>query len=104
VDIEGRGPSDGIEERIHPSAWLIAPTLSLLVGQAVAIAPWPIPPAASAASLLPLFLVGWAGWRRRAILLALSLLALSLGYARHRVLLFPEFPPAESFARGDVPR
>ncbi|HME63190.1 MAG TPA: ComEC/Rec2 family competence protein, partial [Candidatus Binatia bacterium] len=92
MDIERRLPNDCTGERIHPSAWLIAPTISLLIGQAVAVASWPIPPAASAASLLPLFLIGWARWRRRALLFALSSLALSLGYVRHRELLFPEFP------------
>lgn len=93
MDIERRRPNGCTGERIHPSAWLIAPTISLLIGQAVAVASWPIPPAASAASLLPLFLIGWARWRRRALLFALSSLALSLGYVRHRELLFPEFPP-----------
>ena len=92
MNIEGRRPSDCSGERIHPSAWLIAPTISLLVGQAVAVAPWSVPPAASAASLLPLLLIGWSRWRRRVLLLVLSLLALSLGYMRHRDLLFPEFP------------
>jgi len=92
VNIEGRRPSDCSEERIHASAWLIAPTISLLIGQALAVVPWPIPSAASAASLLPLLLIGWSGWRRRVLLLVLSLVALSLGYMRHRDLLFPEFP------------
>jgi competence protein ComEC len=106
VNIEGRRPSDCTGERINPSAWLIAPTISLLLGQAIAVAPWPIPPEAAAVSLLPLFLIGSPRWRRRALLLALSSVALSVGYVRHRDLLFPEFPQnhlRSVMAREDAP-
>src|SRR5258706_12858704 len=34
----------------------------------------------------------YSRWRSRALLVLISLLALALGYMRHRQLLFPEFP------------
>jgi competence protein ComEC len=92
VSLEGRGPAIG--ERIHPSAWLLVPTFALLLGQALAVVPWRVPLEAAAISLAPVLLIGSARWRREALLLALSLAALFLGYARHRELLYPEFPAA----------
>jgi competence protein ComEC len=89
VSIEVRAPT--IAARIHPSAWLFAPTLALLLGQALAVTPWVIPLEAAIISLAPLFLMRSARWRRGALLLTLSLSALALGYARHRQLLYPEF-------------
>jgi competence protein ComEC len=83
--------SDGSGTDIHPSAWLVVPTLALLFGQAVAAGPWNIPYPAAAISLLPFGFVGSARWRRWALLLALAVLTFSLGYMRHRQLLFPEF-------------
>ena len=85
-------PSAHAVERINPAAWLFVPTLSLLLGQAVAVAPWLIPAEATAIAVLPILFVGLTRWRRRALLLALSLLALAVGYTRHRQLLIPEFP------------
>src|SRR5581483_8071041 len=59
-------PSDEIDRALHPSAWLIVPTLALLAGQGFAATPWALPFAAGAVFVL--------------------------GYARHRELLFPQFP------------
>ncbi|HEX9264702.1 MAG TPA: DNA internalization-related competence protein ComEC/Rec2 [Candidatus Binatia bacterium] len=87
-----RATSDGIGDRLHPSAWLIVPTLSLLFGQAVAAGPWPIPPQAGAGFILPLGFLVSARWRCWAVLIFLSSLAFSLGYFRHRALLFPKLP------------
>ena len=92
MNSDGRRPSEGIAETLHPSAWLIAPTISLLLGQAVAAGPWSIPIEAAAVLLLPVLLAVSARWRRRAVLITVSLLALSVGYMRHRQLLAPEFP------------
>jgi competence protein ComEC len=71
---------------------LIVPTVFLLVGQAAATAPWPIPPQAGSVLLMPLALIISRRWRRWAILLSLVTLAFSVGYVRHRQLLFPQFP------------
>jgi competence protein ComEC len=102
MSTQERRLSDGSGRDIHPSAWLIVPTLSLLFGQAVAAGPWNIPYPAAAISLLPLSFVGSARWRRWAILLALAALTFSLGYLRHRQLLFPEF--ADSHLRSAAQR
>ena len=91
MSTDGRRLSDGIAEIVNPSAWLIAPTISLLLGQAIGAGPWNIPPEASAVVLLPLLLAVSARWRRPAVLIAVSLLAMSVGYERHRQLLFPDF-------------
>lgn len=88
---DGRTSSDRSGGKFHPSAWLIVPTLSLLLGQAVAAGPWNMPSAAAAVSILPLSLVGTRRWRRLGLLLAIALFAFSLGFLRHRQLLFPEF-------------
>ena len=85
--------SERIEVNLNPAAWLIAPTLSLLSGQAVAVGPWPIPPVAIAISLLPLLFVASSRWRRWAILVFLSIAAFAVGYLRHGQLLSPDFPP-----------
>ncbi len=76
---------------LDPAAWLIAPTLVLLFGQAVAAGPWIIPPVSFALALSPLLLLAAPRRRRWAVLLTLSALAFSLGYFRHRQLMFPEF-------------
>jgi len=83
--------SDEIDRALHPSAWLIVPTLALLGGQAFAAAPWEIPSAASAALLPPLGFLISKRWRSYAALVLLSGLGFSLGYARHRELLYPQF-------------
>jgi len=90
VSTDGLGQAIG--ERIHPSAWLFLPTVALLLGQAAAALPGRIPLEAAALSIVPLLLIGSLRWRRKALLLTLSLSALFLGYARHRGLLYPEFP------------
>ena len=89
---QGLQPSDASGVTLNPAAWLIVPTLSLLSGQAVAVAPWQIAPYAAAILLIPLILFVSSRWRRWTILLLLSAVAFTLGYVRHRQLLFPEFP------------
>jgi competence protein ComEC len=92
MSAEDRRPGDEATASLYPSAWLIAPTLCLLLGQAAATAPWPIPPQAGLVSLVPFSLVVSRRRRRWAILIALAMLAFTVGYVRHRQLLFPEFP------------
>jgi len=95
-------PSGTVVGKIHPSAWLIVPTLALLLGQAIAVLPWTIR-AEAAAALLPLsLLVVSARWRGWGILLLLSSIALSVGYVRHRQLLLPVF--AENHLRTVMAR
>ncbi len=77
---------------IHPSAWLVAPTLGLLLGQAVAVLPGTIPHNAALFATLPLLLIISRYWRVWAILVLLSILAGCIGYMRHRQLLAPIFP------------
>lgn len=84
-------PDGHVGAKHHPSVWLVGPTVSLLLGQAVAAGPWNILPAAGALALLPASLFAVPRWRRPAILVALAALAFSLGYVRHRQLLFPDF-------------
>ncbi len=83
--------SDGAYVRIHPSAWLIVPTLALLLGQAIAVLPWTIPAEAAVVLLPLLLLIVSARWRGWGILLLLSSIALSVGYVRHRQLILPNF-------------
>lgn len=87
-------PSDEIDRAFHPSVWLIVPTLALLAGQAFAVTPWNVPLVAGAGLLLPLVFVISRRWRSEALLIFLSGLAFSLGYARHRELLYFQFPPS----------
>jgi len=89
---QGLQPSDASAVTLNPAAWLIVPTLSLLSGQAVAVAPWQIAPHAAGILLAPLILLVLSRRRRWTILLLLSAVAFTLGYVRHRQLLFPEFP------------
>jgi competence protein ComEC len=81
----------GVLAKIHPSAWLVAPTLALLLGQATAVLPWKVPEQAAYLSALPLSLIISKHWRCWALLVLLSSLAWSLGYTRHRQLLAPVF-------------
>jgi competence protein ComEC len=92
MSAEGRQPGDEAATRLYPSVWLIVPTLFLLLGQATAVAPWAIPPQAGSVVLVPLALIIGARWRRLAILVSLAMLTFSVGYVRHRQLLFPDFP------------
>jgi competence protein ComEC len=85
-------PAELHETVLHPSSWLIVPTLALLGGQAVAAGPWALPTAAGAGLVAPLAFVVARRWRRWAILAFLSALGFSLGYLRHRELLYPRFP------------
>ena len=87
---------------IHPTAWLVAPTLALLLGQAVAAGPWTAPPQAAAVALLPLLGAVRRRWRPWALLATLCGLALALGYARHRDLMAPSF--AENHLRSVLAR
>ena len=80
--------SEGIG-RFHPSAWLVVPTLALLVGQAMAS--WTIVPEMVAGLLLPLTLSFSSRWRWYGLLILLAGGAFALGYVRHRALLYPQF-------------
>ncbi len=75
----------------YPSTWLIAPTLFLLFGQAVAASPIILSPFSLVAILFPLPLFFWRGQRAWAVLTLLGLSAFSLGYVRHRQILHPVF-------------
>lgn len=87
-------PRDGSKLIHHPSAWLVAVTIALLVGQAAAVAPRMVSNGAAQLLLLPLPLLLVRRWRRVGVLLALAGVAFALGYARHRQLLYPEFSHA----------
>lgn len=89
---EAAQPSAATGRSFNPAAWLIAPTLSLLAGQAVAAGPWELAASAGSALLAPLAFVPLRPCRRWAILLLLSGCAFAVGYARHRQILFPQFP------------
>ena len=85
--------SDGLGSiDIHPSAWLIVPTLSLLLGQAVAIAPLQFADTLWLGLVPILLLPFYRCWRRLVILGLLMTLAFSVGYVRHREILFAKFP------------
>ncbi|HYA31071.1 MAG TPA: DNA internalization-related competence protein ComEC/Rec2, partial [Acidobacteriota bacterium] len=88
----GAEPEHGFATNIHPSAWLVLPTLALLLGQALATLPWEIPAQAGLVCLVPFFLTASRRWRRAAILFLFASMALSVGYLRHRQLLVPHFP------------
>lgn len=82
--------SDSVD--FHPSAWLILPTLFLLLGQAIAAASWPLPDGCWLA-VVPLVLLPFYRRRRRWVILGLlATLAFAVGYVRHREILFPKFP------------
>ena len=81
---------------LHPSAWLVVPTLALLTGQAAVALPWAPQRDGFAAFLILFSLLVSIGllrrcWRGCAWLLLLSLGAFYLGYYRHRALLEPQF-------------
>ncbi len=81
----------GKASAIHPSAWVVGPTLALLLGQAAAVLASDFATIALGLVLLTLFGVAWPRWRRWALLFCLSSAALSVGYLRHRQLLYPVF-------------
>ncbi len=76
----------------NPSLWLIVPTLSLLTGQAAAVAPFAIPISWSSFLSIPIFFLFWRGKTPWAFLAIVSAAVFSLGYARHYRILYPSFP------------
>ncbi|MBI4488881.1 MAG: DNA internalization-related competence protein ComEC/Rec2 [Deltaproteobacteria bacterium] len=78
----------------NPSVWLIVPTLSLLLGQAVAATPWMLSLSYLAVFFLPLLFLWRRQHRRWACLVLLAGLSFSLGYVRHRQILHPVFAPS----------
>src|SRR5215475_5157903 len=76
----------------HPVIWLVIPTSSLLIGQAVAVLPLAIPPQLFLLALVPLLLVIKTTTRRWGLLIFTAGLGLSLGYIRHWQLLHPRLP------------
>jgi competence protein ComEC len=86
-----RLPGGSARINIHPSAWLIAPTIALLSGQALGAAPLHLGLGPGATFAIPLLLLFPRRARRWAILLALCLAAFWLGLLRHRQLLEPIF-------------
>src|SRR3989442_82013 len=85
------GLNDGVTALSHPSLWLIVPTLSLLVGQAVAVIPSTVPGETAFLLAIPLSLLLWPRVRRVGLLLLLAGLTFSIGYSRHRQILYPTF-------------
>ncbi len=77
----------------HPSAALFAVTVALLLGQAVAAAPWPpLPEVSLGLLIIPLPLLLYRRSRHWGALIVVATLAFSLGYIRHRQVLHPSFP------------
>ena len=76
----------------HPSVWLVAPTVLLLLGQAVA--PFVSGTSRLAGFLLiaPLLLCLLAKTRRLGVLLLIGAAAFALGFFRHKQLIYPDFP------------
>jgi competence protein ComEC len=91
-------PADGTKPRNlfavidHPSIWLVVPTIALLLGQAVAALPLLIPYEAALLLPIPLLILLSPAGRRWALLICVAGLFFTLGYARHRQLLQPQFP------------
>src|SRR5499433_98833 len=77
----------------HPLIWLVIPTSSLLIGQAVAALPLTIPFRVFFLPLIPLLLVIKTKTLRWGLLIFAVSLAFSVGYIRHWQLLHPVFPP-----------
>ncbi|MBM4297852.1 MAG: ComEC family competence protein, partial [Deltaproteobacteria bacterium] len=98
----GREPGGAVAAKIHPSAWLVAPTLALLLGQASAVWPWTLPEQSAFLAILPLIFIISKHWRGWAILVLLSSLAWAVGYVRHRQLLAPVF--ADNHLRTSMAR
>lgn len=76
----------------NPSAWLVIPTLSLLLGQAGAAAPLAPARFSMLLLLLPLLLLFWRGRRAWGFLLMLAGGLFALGFIRHSQILHPTFP------------
>jgi len=77
----------------HPSIWLIVITAGVLLGQAAAVVPQAIPLEVAFALALPLGLLVLPRTRRIGLLILAGAVAFSLGYTRHRQLLYPRFAP-----------
>ncbi|MBI3000180.1 MAG: DNA internalization-related competence protein ComEC/Rec2 [Deltaproteobacteria bacterium] len=75
----------------YPSGWLIVPTLSLLLGQALAAAPLVLPLSSLSLFAVPLFFLFRPRKRAWALLGIVAGAALALGYVRHRQILHPSF-------------
>jgi len=84
-------PSRALADRGHPSVWLFAATVSLLIGQAVATVA-DIPRVVGFTTIIPLALCLSAPARRVGVVFFIAALALCIGYWRHRELLRPAFP------------
>src|SRR5499433_86534 len=77
----------------HPSSSLIVLTAGLLLGQAFAVIPQTIHFGAAFLLALPLGLFVSSRTRRLGWLALVGALAFSIGYLRHRELLYPHFAP-----------
>jgi competence protein ComEC len=77
----------------HPSIWLVVLTAGLLLGQAFAVIPQAIPLRVAFVVLLPLGFLVSSRTRRIGSLVLVAALAFSVGYVRHRQLLYPSFAP-----------
>ena len=86
-------PNDGSSAISHPSIWLIVLTVSILLGQAFAVVPWAIPLQTAVLLWLPVGFLVSARTRRLALLTLAAGLAFSVGYMRHRQMLYPSFAP-----------
>lgn len=93
MSAERSGPDVARSGMIHPSLWLFVPTLGLLFGQAVAALPEELPTALAGLLFVPFLLLGRRGTRAWALLALIASVAFSVGYVRHRQLLYPAFPP-----------
>src|ERR671924_647614 len=78
---------------IQPSHWLIVLTVALLAGQAAAVLPFQAPFLFAFVPLAPLPLLFSRSWRQLALLVIAALSLFVVGYARHQMLLVPDFPP-----------
>lgn len=84
-------PKDPAPALSNPALWLILPTLSLLCGQAAAIFRPGIPSWTALTALLPAPFLIPARSRHIASLVIFGAIAFSIGYARHRQILYPQF-------------
>ena len=82
---------DPAAARSNPALWLILPTVSLLCGQAAAIFRPAIPHRAALLILIPAALLLRPRLRHAGSLILLASIAFSIGYARHRAILYPQF-------------
>ena len=90
--IAATSQSQGFLSR-YTSAWLIATTLALLAGQALAAGPIVVQPLSFLLLLLPLPAFLRRGGIAWAVLYLLAASAFALGYWRHAQILNPQFPP-----------